>query len=316
MDLEKFSRRGSHEWSLSYDPAGANGNGEITFVLDGETHKLSLEDGHKADGAVFDRFGMLNVMFEAGGPIEVYFDDLVIDGDVEDFRRKPADWEGVGNNARFPDCVQDGNHDYGYSAKTNHAGGESAGEIGGITFRQGPWSCFADPQVGPLSLEDTLEVRGKVALTYATSDSAAMIGWFDSRTFMDETDQVREAPPNFVGVLIEGPSRIGHYFRPVYETAGGMTGDSRKGPVIFHDGKSRDFSIRYDPQANDGLGRITVTLDGESVQLDLPAGHKADGARFDRFGILSWQSFGGHFLEVFYDDMEYTVNTADGSAAP
>jgi hypothetical protein len=117
----------------------------------------------------------------------------------------------------------------------------------------------------------------------------------------------RMSPPHFVGAVIEGPSRIGHYHRPTYKTGTGEAGDVRTAPVLEPDSKPHEFTLHYQPQANDGNGTITVTLDGESATLDLAKGHKKAGATFDRFGVLNWQSPGGHFVELFWDDLTYTV---------
>jgi hypothetical protein len=43
------------------------------------------------------------------------------------------------------------------------------------------------------------------------------------------------------------------------------------------------------------------------VTLNLAEGHKKSGAIFDRFGILNWQTPGGHFVEIVWDDLTYTV---------
>jgi hypothetical protein len=244
-------------------------------------------------------------MIESGGAIEAYLDDLVIDGQKEDFTRDPG-WEAVGNEGEFENCINDGVHDFGYS-QTNHVSQGAPGEIGGIMFRQPPWSYCADPQVGPLTLDDELYASGKVCFPYATSDSGVLIGWFNSETVLSEPDAPRMSPPNFIGSVIEGPSRVGHYHRATYKTATGAAGDSRKGPLLVPDGKTRNFTLHYQPHANDGQGALTVTLEEESVTLNFAPGDKESGAIFDRFGIFNWQSPGGHFMEIYWDDLSYTV---------
>src|SRR5438045_1238823 len=92
------SDRTSHDWKLDYDPDGANGNGLITFTLDCRPWKLALTDGHKADGATFNRFGILNQQ-TTGGQIEAYFDDLTINGEVENFDQDPK-WEARSEERR------------------------------------------------------------------------------------------------------------------------------------------------------------------------------------------------------------------------
>jgi hypothetical protein len=64
-----------HDWSLHYDPNGANGRGRITVQFDESTHHLDLKEGERAENAVFDRFGFFNL--QAGGHhVEAYIDDV------------------------------------------------------------------------------------------------------------------------------------------------------------------------------------------------------------------------------------------------
>src|SRR5690606_23405600 len=45
----------SRDFVLEYNPEAADGDGEIVLTLDGETYSAPLAEGHRADGAVFDR---------------------------------------------------------------------------------------------------------------------------------------------------------------------------------------------------------------------------------------------------------------------
>jgi hypothetical protein len=68
----------------------------------------------------------------------------------------------------------------------------------------------------------------------------------------------------------------------------------------------RTWALDYDPAGAGGHGRITVTIDGRSIGMDLPEGDKAKGATFDRFGIVTpW--IDGNGQVVFFDDVTYTV---------
>jgi hypothetical protein len=105
-------------------------------------------------------------------------------------------------------------------------------------------------------------------------------------------------------VLIEGPSRIGHYFRPGYRGHDGEGTTAETGPIIQPNGQVHDWSIRYDPAGAGGVGRIIVQL-GKSVQtLDLRQGDKEKPTTFDRFGFFNCQS-GGHYVYVYLDDLVY-----------
>jgi hypothetical protein len=297
-----------HAWSLDYDPSGAGGRGEITFKLDGQTYKAALEPGHKAEGAVFDRFGIMNVQI-SGDCLAVWLGDLMIHGAKEDFSRDPQ-WEGKGNRVTFKDRALRPHHDFGYRT-TAFAGGKP-GEVGGLVWRiesTRPQDAFsyATP-VGQLSLNDELKASGKLCLRAAAADSALLLGWFNSFT------PIGAPPANFVGILIEGPSRIGHYVRPVLGTSEGQKAINDVGPIIRPDGRPHDWTVHYSPQDNEGRGRITVTLDGHATALDLPQGARKGNAAFDRFGFLSWHR-GGHFVEVYFDDVSYTARTPRSSLA-
>lgn len=289
-----------HTWSLTYDPSGAAGNGEITFLMDGKTYTIPLAPGHKTDGATFNRFGMLNMQI-AGKGMNVYLDDLSIDGKTYDFTDDPS-WEENGNRVTFDDREIRPYHNFGWS-ETNHAGG-TLGEIGGLIWRadeRKPEQAgyYAD-QIGHLTMDNTLEAAGKVAMLRASADSAVLIGWFNSETYIG-------APPkNFVGIMVEGPSRIGHYFRPVYANTKGQHEIMKTGPVIKPSRTSHQWRLAYAPDANSGHGQMIVTFNDETISLNLKPNVRADGAVFDRFGMLSFQR-GGHFVDIYFDDISYTV---------
>lgn len=289
-----------HEWSLGYDPAGSSGSGEVTFVLDGKAYRIALAPGQKADGAEFNRFGMLNLMASGGG-MEAYYGDLVIDGQPVDLGRDPG-WEERGNRVTFPDRAIRPLHDFGYSP-TAYAGGKASGEVGGLAWRDERPAYYAD-RVGPLTLDDELYASGRLAFTGAGSDSGITFGWFDSTSKRSKTTPEHVEPQkNTVGIMVEGPSRIGHYFRPVYTTRTGAGGAKTEGPIIRPDSRPHTWSIRYSPQ---GDGVITVELDGERQAYPLRPGHRQTGATFDRFGFFNLQS-GGHYVSIYLDDLVYTA---------
>ncbi|MCY2953853.1 MAG: hypothetical protein NTU53_18050 [Planctomycetota bacterium] len=70
-----FPDRKVHDWMLKYDPAGADGRGQITVTLDGQSCTLDLEAGAKAIGASFNRFGICTPWID-GNSVKVFFDDL------------------------------------------------------------------------------------------------------------------------------------------------------------------------------------------------------------------------------------------------
>lgn len=63
------------DWSLVYDPQGANGNGEMHVTLGTNSVKLALKSRVKAEGAALDRFGLFTSPI-GGQMVKIYLDDL------------------------------------------------------------------------------------------------------------------------------------------------------------------------------------------------------------------------------------------------
>ncbi|MDZ4401853.1 SGNH/GDSL hydrolase family protein [Prosthecobacter sp.] len=313
-----------YHWTLAYDPQGAGGNGQFTFTMRSDTHTtqdygtlpensereaqarfpntktftIDLTPGFRKEGATFDRFGVLNMM-KSGGATTMFFDDVKIDGRAEDFSKDPR-WVAVGNRTTYEDREVVGAHDFGFSATTNHAGGQTLGEVGGGLWRSGDYGYYAD-KVGPLNLEHRLEARGKVKLVTAGPDSDMHIGWFSSAT----KDKSPDEAGNFIGIHVGGPTRIGHYFIPQFATATGTKGKVDSGPVLTP-GKLFDWSLVYDPAAGGGNGEMRVTLGTESATLALKPGQKKQVAILDRFGLFTSQA-GGQMVKIFLDDLQYSA---------
>jgi hypothetical protein len=310
-----------YEWMLTYDADANEGNGQIQFTIrgnsakpedfEGKTFTVALPKGYKEQGTTFDRFGLMNSE-RGGNAMTIHFDDLRYDGKSEDFSTDPG-WIGSGNHATFEDSKQGGAHDFGFWAQSSHAGG-APGEIGGLIWRSGVYGYYAD-RVGPLTLNDRLEARGKVVLEAAPPDSGMYLGWFNSA-------EKENAPPqagNFVGVKIGGPTRAGHYFVPAYATArrpaterdNGREHPKRisversEGPVLVPQ-KVFEWKLVYDPAANGRNGTLEATLGNDSVTLPLKSGDKTAGAAFDRFGLFTTH-IGGSYVRIFFDDLIYTT---------
>jgi hypothetical protein len=297
----------AHEWSLEYDPNGADDRGLVTLRIDDRTYSVPLAEGHKSQATKFDRFGIWNVQ-TAGDYLDVYFDDLEIDGSREFFDGDPK-WTTDRNLSEYEQRVWRPYHDIGYSL-TSHAGGQR-GEIGGIMFRDEQPAYYAD-RVGPFSLDDELHASGRIALRSAGSDSGVWLGFFSGDAKQKKkSSEYEQRQTDYLGILIEGPSRIGHYFRAGYSTSKGHgdapmnEGTPNEPPVIRPNGRVHDWSLHYDPNGAEARGRITVKFDESTHHLDLKEGERAENATFDRFGFFNLQA-GGHHVEAYIDDVTYS----------
>lgn len=298
-----------HAWSLTYEPDGNNGSGRIIATLDDQTAICHLDEGHKSDGAVFNRFGVITVMKSADGGAPVFVDDVTVNGRTERFTEDPR-WDGRNNRRVYETQNVRPRFDFGYSL-TRFAGGKAAGELGGLTFRGDcrypDRMAYYGDAVGPLTLEKPLRASGRLAMRRGVTDSTALFGFFHSEDSMRSNPSQKDAiPEGVLAIALEGPSSEGFYAYPVVRAKGGngRAGRVRECPRIHPDGASHTWSLAYDPRGADGKGRITVSLDERPVTLDLE--EDARGARFDRFGIVTtW--IDGNGQNVYLDDLIYTV---------
>lgn len=297
-----------YSWKLDYDPAGNNGGGRFEFTLtsnnpkpdefEGKTFTVDLPAGFKSESATFDHFGLMNGT-KPGGQVTMYFDDVQHDGKSEDFTADPH-WAESNNRDTYKETRIAGAHNFGFSEGTNYAGGAKAGEFGGDLWRAGKFAYYAD-KVSPLSLDRHLEASGKVMLLVGAPDSDVMFGWFSS----EGRDDPNTEAGNFVGVHIGGPTRVGHWFSPYLENAKGTQAKTEPAPVLTP-GKVFDWSIVYDPDANDGNGEMRVKLGEQTSTLPLKKGVKSQGGKFDRFGLWN-TTIGGQLVRIFFDDVKYTA---------
>lgn len=299
---------GVHTWSLSYDAKA----GTITGSMDGRETVLPFVNGHREDGLTVNHFGILNCLksddMHHG---EVWLTDLVINGRAESLEEDPK-WDARNNCRTYKGDNVRPRFNFGYSP-THFAGGEGAGELGGIVFcgdeRSDKTMAYYGDRVGKLNLDQPLQASGRVVLMRGPTDSRTLLGFFHSRDSIRRgTTQKQSLPTDFLGVSVEGPSREGFFFYPVYATDKlGVSGTVKKHrPYIYPDGKSHAWTMKYDPKANDGDGEIVVTFDDKSCVAKLAAAARKTGAHFDRFGIVTTY-IDGNGQTVYFDDLSYTV---------
>lgn len=298
-----------YTFEFDYDPAANDGNGEMTFTLGGKgpytggPFRFKFPAMNRQTGATFDAFG-ITISQSAGNWLTAYFDDISIDGEPQSFDADPG-WIGQGNRASLDDYALEGAHQFGFS-QTSHAGG-NPGELGGVLYSSDKTPGYYGDRVGRLTLDQHLVASGKVTLKRYGPDGGSYLGWFDSRR--------RGHPPaNVLGVLIDGPTSSGPRFRGCVSSSDPTIGHWRPGEIargdtaalIPSDGRTHTWSVEYLPEADGGLGRMTVRLDDHEDTFTLLEGVRAKGAEFDRFGMFV-QEVGGRASEVYFDDVEYTV---------
>jgi hypothetical protein len=305
-----------HTWLLRYDPRANGGGGAVIATIDDQTAVCNLTAGHKADGAAFNRFGLLTVMKSGDAGGEVWMDDLAINGFVEKFDDDPG-WEGFQNRRSYVTTNVRPRFDFGYSA-TRFAGGLGAGEMGGQLFRGDcrypeKMACYGD-RLDELTLDKPLRASGRVCLRRGVTDSTVLIGFYHSKQSMTvNPSQDAGLPANFLGVSIDGPSREGLFFAPAFRGGGRGDVSFNQAAYIYPDGTAHDWTLEYAPSAQGG--RITVALDGKAAHLDMTEVDRAAGARFDRFGLVTtWVD--GNGQNVYFDDLTYTCSQSSRPLSP
>lgn len=301
----------AYRWTIDYDPKGNDGSGAFTATFNGVESVVNITPELRADGATFDRFGLMTVVKHADGGGDFYLDSLEINGEKIDLSKDPL-WEGVGNKAKFMSDETRPRFNYGYSA-TNFAGGAKAGEFGGLFFRgdcRYPHTLsYCGATTETLTLAKPLVAAGKVVFKRGVSDSTTLFGFFHAEHSVKVNDSQKYAlPSDFIGFAIEGPSAQGFYAYPNYRVHGDgfNSGYPENMPRIYPDGKPHEWKLAYEPDANGG-GTVSFTLDTSVPSvLAIPAEHFAMGATFNRFGFVSpW--IDGNGQVVYLDDLTFTV---------
>jgi hypothetical protein len=300
-----FQTRRGIGWVARKEPQ--NVKGCILFKLDSEPQQPYFIDlAIRNEPATLDRFGIFNFQLP-GGPTQFALTRLAVNGRPVDLSQDPG-WEGNGNHKKFIEQDFHGKQDFGYSA-TNFAG-QAAGEIGGTFWRTEPidplYAYYAD-DVGELTLDDPISFSGQIAFTAGGTDAGMMFGYFNDKDVKVELkDAESGAPmPQTMVLAIEGPTRIGYQFSAQLAPTRQLASHS-DGPIFVPDGKKRPFTFKYDPKENNGVGRITVSIDDVVHKLDLTPQQRAAGTKFNRFGLMNIRR-GGKYVTVYFDDLSYTA---------
>jgi hypothetical protein len=219
---------------------------------------------------------------------------------------KDPQWEGRNNAVTYTEPDFHSMFNFGFS-ETNRAG-KNIGEIGGLFWRvrpMGPAGYYAD-DVGNLTLDDPITFSGSICFTTGMTDAAMAFGYFnhDEQTATYSTN-VDSPVGQTLGIGVSDSSSVGYYFSGSCR-AKGKASAGATGPVFTPTGKQRQFTFAYDPKANNGIGRVTFTLDGQESKFDLTPEIRASGATFNRFGMFNVRR-GGNSVTVYLDDLSYTA---------
>lgn len=184
-----------------------------------------------------------------------------------------------------------------------------------VDFR-GNWGGFITPageaafygkKIDPTSLHQPQIASG--TLTIGRGGTNILLGFFNSQT-------VKEwRTPNTIAIRLNG--RGDNFFAYVeYCTskwrAGGDTTpfpsvtDPQTGRwnlIGYPCNQSFNWTLKYDPQANDGHGVVTATIGDDTAVCKLDISHKGDDAKFDHFGFMNVMKSANSGSEIWLDDI-------------
>ncbi len=249
---------------------------------------------------------------------------------TETFDRDPQ-WEGFNNHVapkRVPTVVQD----FGFSG--THVAGKEQGEIGGKIWRSSTRASYA-ANIAPKTLNDKLTASGTFAITATSGSSGVFFGWFNStNTGNNRRDTLGfrfagQGPGARITLQLvtDKNAACGTKVTPWVVDKTKLKGQGRKfrPPSIKNDGTHYRWTLRYDPEANNGEGQFECTVRSDSTNheefeqktftVPLRPGYKTHGTTFDRFGLMNGER-GGNSMTIYFDDLVLNGTTESFSQDP
>lgn len=199
---------------------------------------------------------------------------------TESFDTDP-DWDGLNNRStseRRP-VVQN----FGHVPPTN---GQPGG-VGGTICPDGTPAYYA-MIVPETSLDDPLSASGTLMVKKGAGN--VLLGFFNAATINEWRT------PNTLAFRLNGRGDTFHahteYATSKWRAGAGIIGRydpvaDRMHPIENPSDRVYRWSILYDPDANNGAGRMTATLDDHTAVMDIHPDLRNDGAAFNRFGFLN-----------------------------
>lgn len=233
-------------------------------------------------------------------------------------------WEAFRNRVPVTE-VKSVTQDFGYSP-TNFAGA-GKGEIGGVITRASQ-PAFYGLKIPKKTLDDKLSASGSFAVTDCHGGAAVAFGWYSiegrgaagrpMNTLALEFAGEQEGPRLTIRLTAASNRAIGQKITPFVNDRKKVKGPgNRDFDAVQPDGTRYTWNLTYDPQANDGHGRIEFVVrgdgkkqqpwEGKPVVIDVPAEVRQAGATFDHFGLLNGLK-PGRSMTVYFDDL-----TVDGA---
>jgi hypothetical protein len=258
------------------------------------------------------------------------------------FDRDPH-WEGWNNHvtpAKLPTVVQD----FGFSL--THFATANPGELGGVVTRASEPAFYA-VNIGNKTLDEPLSASGTLALEESSAGGGMFFGFFNARQ-----PGASGRPVGSLGIDMDCETHGGRIAVRMINAANQscgtfvtpfIPGKFRPTP-IRNDGTRYQWTLAYDPHANNANGRFTFSLTSDAHQpdeisaqpgladnfkqeadrrfphtttfaVDLPPGFKEQSTVFDHFGLMNMMKAGGR-MKIYFGDLKVLGQPAGFSHDP
>ena len=252
-----------------------------------------------------DEFGETKSTLEANGTMK-----------TESFDGDPG-WVGVNNrSARTIEPVQI-RQDFGFSPGTAHAGGaqlNEKGEIGGFITAASEVG-FYGKAIEPMSFDQPLSASGTMSV--APGGTHLLLGYFNSGTVNEWRT------PNTVAIRLNGRGENFFAYVEYCTSKWRAGGDTTPFPSItdpttgrwnligFPCNQSFRWTLKYDPQGNEGKGVVTAMIGEHTAICNLDGSHKQDGAKFTHFGLINVMKSADSGSDVWFDNISVNGSKAE-----
>lgn len=221
---------------------------------------------------------------------------------TEHFDRDPK-WDALNNRPTSP--TREIKQDFGWS-KTAHCGG-GPGEMGGFITPSAEAAYYAG-NLGSATLDQPLTASG--TLNIPGGAAHVLLGFFNHTTLNEWRT------PNTIALRLSGRGEYFHAWLEYCTSRWRAGGDSPKGFSALNPATGRQellkfpagkkayrWTLRYDPQANNGAGAISASIGDQTALCNLEPDHRKDGATFTRFGLLNLVKHADSGGDVWLDDL-------------
>lgn len=249
---------------------------------------------------------------------------------TETFDRDPG-WEGHGNRVELkaPPVVK---QDFGYSATL--FAGKSAGEIGGRITRTTKPAYYAT-EIAPKTLDDPLAASGSFSIKASQPGAGVFFGWFNAKqpggsgrpigSLGLHLDFEKNGGRLAVRLLTGENQGCGTFVTKYEQYRKPELKHEMRPTPLKNDGTRYHWTLRYDPNANNGDGAFDIKLtsdskepgdfEGKTLSVNVPAGYKQQGTTFDRFGVMNMMKAGG-VAAIYFADLQLDGRALDLSRDP